>query len=91
MAAKKTNLTASGDFQNAAFGQNGFRVVDSTFSQPANENYIAIYCLSVATNVTTTSPVGDALAGVDMQQGMVVYGDFTTISVGTGTVLAYIR
>lgn len=91
MAARKTNLTNSGDFQNAAFAQNGFRVIDNTFSQPANEQYVAIYCLAVATNVTTTTPSGDALAGVDMQQGMVVYGDFTTVSVGTGTVLAYIR
>lgn len=91
MGARKTNLTAAGEFQNAAFAQKGFRVVDNTFSQPANEEYIAIYCLSVATNVTTTTPVGDALGGVDMQQGMVIYGDFSTVSVGTGTILAYIR
>lgn len=89
--ARKTNLTSTGDFQNAAFAQNGFRVVDNTFSQPANEEYVAIYCLAVATNVTTTTSAGDALGGIDMQQGMVVYGDFTTVSVGTGTILAYIR
>lgn len=89
--ARKTNLTSTGDFQNAAFAQNGFRVVDNTFSQPANEEYVAIYCLAVATNVTTTTSAGDALGGIDMQQGMVIYGDFTTVSVGTGTILAYIR
>lgn len=89
--ARKTNLTSTGDFQNAAFAQNGFRVVDNTFSQPANEEYVAIYCLAVATNVTTTTSAGDGLGGIDMQQGMVVYGDFTTVSVGTGTILAYIR
>tara|TARA_R110000803_G_scaffold79304_2_gene144864 strand:+ start:2678 stop:2953 length:276 start_codon:yes stop_codon:yes gene_type:complete len=91
MASRKVNLTNAGEFQNAAFAQSGFRVVSDTFSQPAGEIYVAIYCLAVATNVTTTTPSGDALAGVDMQQGMIVYGDFTTVSVGTGTVIAYIR
>lgn len=91
MAARKTNLTNTGDFQNAAFGQKGFRVIDNTFSQPAGEEYVSIYCLAVATNVTTTTKAGDALAGVDLAQGMVVYGDFQTVSVGTGTVIAYIR
>jgi hypothetical protein len=91
MAARKTNFTSTGDFQNAAFGQNGFRVIDNTFSQPAGEEYVAIYCLSVATNVATTTQVGDVLGGVDLAQGMVVYGDFQTVSVGTGTVIAYIR
>lgn len=91
MGARQTNLTNTGDFQNAAFAQNGFRVIDSTFSQPAGEKYVAIYCMAVATNVTTTTPAGDPLGGIDMQQGMVVYGDFTTVSVGTGTVIAYIR
>lgn len=91
MAARKTNLTNTGDFQNAAFGQKGFRVIDNTFSQPAGEEYVSIYCLAVATNVTTTTSEGDPLGGVDLAQGMVVYGDFQTVSVGTGTVIAYIR
>ena len=67
------------------------KVIDNTFSQPANDEYVAIYCLANATNVTTTTPVGDALGGVDMQQGMIIYGDFITVSVGTGTVIAYIK
>ena len=89
--ARKTNFTSTGDFQNAAFGQQGFRVIDNTFSQPAGEEYVCIYCSSVATNVTTTTQSGDALSGVDLAQGMVIYGDFQTVSVGTGTVIAYIR
>ena len=91
MASRKTNFTSTGDFQNAAFAQEGFRVIDNTFSQPAGEEYIAIYCLAVATNVTTTTQSGDALGGVDLAQGMIIYGDFQTVSVGTGTVIAYIR
>jgi hypothetical protein len=91
MASRKTNLTVSGDFQNAAFGQNGFRIINAATVQPEGEEYICIYCIAVATGVTTTTPVGDALAGVDLQAGMVLYGDFTTISVATGNVIAYIR
>lgn len=91
MAARKTNLTSQGDFQNAAFGQSGLRVIDNSFVQPADETYVAIYCIAVATGVSVTTPVGDALTSVDLQAGMVVYGDFTTITVTTGNVLAYIR
>ena len=87
MASRKVNLTNTGEFQNAAFGQNGFRVINSGTVQPADEQYICIYC----TGVTTTTPQGDALGGVDLQAGMVLYGDFTTITVATGNVIAYIR
>lgn len=87
----RTNLTNTGEFQRQSFAQDGFRVIDNTFSQPTGESYVALYCLSNATNVTTTTPNGDALGGVDLQQGMVVYGDFTTVTVGTGTVIAYIQ
>jgi len=91
MGARKTNLTVAGDFQNAAFGQKGFKVINASTVQPAGEEYICIYCIAVATGVTTTTPVGDALVGVDLQAGMVLYGDFTTITVSTGNVIAYIR
>ena len=91
MASRKVNLTNSGEFQNAAFGQKGFRVINSGTVQPAGEEYICIYCIAVATGVTTTTPQGDALGGVDLQAGMVLYGDFTTITVATGNVIAYIR
>jgi len=89
--ARRTKLTNPSEFQRQAFAQDGFRVIDNTFSQPVDEEYVAIYCLANATNVTTTTPVGDALGGVDMQQGMIIYGDFTTVTVGTGTVIAYIK
>lgn len=91
MGARKTNLTNSGDFQNAAFAQKGFRVVDNTFVQPSGEEYVSIYVIQACTNLTTTTSAGDALGGIDLMQGMVVYGDFASVSVGTGTVLAYIR
>lgn len=91
MGARKTNLTVAGDFQNAAFGQNGFRVINSGTVQPSGEEYVCIYCIAVATGVTTTTSVGDVLNGVDLQAGMVLYGDFTTITVSTGNVIAYIR
>ena len=84
------NLTNQGEFQRQAFAQDGFRFLDSTFIQPAGETYVCIYILSAATNVTTTSNVGDALGGVDLLAGMIIYGDLKTVSVGTGTMLAYI-
>lgn len=84
------NITNQAEFNRQAFAQDGFRFVDSTFIQPEGETYVCIYILSAATNVTTTSNVGDALGGVDLLAGMIIYGDLKTVSVGTGTLLAYI-
>lgn len=85
------NITNPSEFRRQVFAQDGFRVVDNTFSQPAGEEYCAIYCLANATNVSLTLAKGDDLGGVDLQQGMIIYGNINTVSVGTGTVIAYIK
>lgn len=85
------NLVNPSEFHRQSFAQDGFRVVDNTFSKPAGEEYVAVYCISNTTNTVLTCNSGDNLNGVDLQQGMVVYGDFANVSVGTGTVIAYIK
>lgn len=89
--ARRTNLTNTGEYQRTSFAQDGFRVVDNTFSQPAGEEYVAIYCIANTTNTVLTTATGDDLNGVDLQQGMIIYGDITAVSVGTGTLIAYIK
>lgn len=44
---------------------------------------------SAAATVTTASPSGDALSSATIPVGVTVYGNFTTINVSSGTVLAY--
>lgn len=85
------NLVNPSEFHRQSFAQDGFRVVDNTFSQPVGEEYVAVYCTATATNVATTSRTGDNLPGIDLQIGMIIYGDFTAVSVGTGAIIAYIK
>lgn len=85
------NLTQQSEFNRQVFAQDGFRVVDNTFVQPAGETYVAVYVLSDVTGLTTTTPVGDALSSIAAVAGTVIYGDFTTVSVATGTLIAYIK
>ena len=89
--ARKTNLTNSGEFQRQSFAQDGFRVVDNTFTQIDGEDYVAIYVLQATTNTVLTTRTGDNLNGVDLQQGMIIYGDIQAVTVGTGVLLAYIK
>jgi hypothetical protein len=82
------NISKEGNFYQTSTGDYGFRVVDSSFSQPSGEAYRAIQVLSDAV-VTTTTQVGDALTGESLPSGTVIYGKFDTISVASGKVIAY--
>ena len=89
--ARKTNLTNQGEYQRTSFAQDGFRVVTDTFVQPVNEEYVAVYCIANTTGTVLSTSKGDDLPATDLQQGMVIYGDITSVSTGTGTLIAYIK
>lgn len=88
MSAKLVNRA---EYQRQSFAQDGFRVVDNTFAQPSGEEYVAVYCIANTTNTVLTTEKGDNLNGKDLQQGMIIYGNITTVSVGTGELIAYIK
>lgn len=88
---RKTNLTNQSEYQRTSFAQDGFRVIDNTFAPIAGEEYVAVYCIANTTGTTLTTKHGDDLPATDLQQGMVIYGDISAVSTGTGTVLAYIK
>jgi hypothetical protein len=56
-----------------------------------DEEYVAVYCIANTTGTTLTTTKGDDLPATDLQQGMVIYGNISAVSTGTGTVLAYIK
>jgi len=85
------NLSNPSEYRRQVFAQDGFRVVDNTFSQPAGEAYVALYVISDVTGLTTTTPSGDALSSISLVAGSVIYGNFSTVSVATGQLIAYIR
>lgn len=85
------NLSNPSEYRRQVFAQDGFRVVTSAFSQPAGEEYVAVYAIDDVTGLTTTTDAGDALGSIAVTAGTVIYGNFKTVSVATGTVIAYIK
>jgi hypothetical protein len=83
-----SNLTNPGNFQLASFGQKGFKRVINGTAAPAG-HYNAILVLDDVV-LTCASLNGDGLSGVDVPAGVTIVGMFTTVSVTSGTALAYI-
>lgn len=83
-----SNLTNPGNYQLASFGQKGFKLVENGTAAPAG-HYNSILVLDDA-SVTCTSLNGDNLTDVDVPAGVTIVGMFTSISVDSGVVLAYI-
>ena len=77
------------DFQASSFGEYGFRLVESGFSQPADEVYRAITFVEDSV-ITATCASGDNLTSETFAAGLTIYGKFSTLSVASGRVLAYI-
>lgn len=85
----KANLNVPGNFQRAAFGQDGFKHLTATGTATATGDFVTIQALE-ETDITVTVEKGDALANVTIPAGMSIYGQFTSITVASGGVLAYI-
>lgn len=82
------NISKEGNFYQTSTADYGFRVVDSSFSQPSGEAYRAIQVLADAV-VTTTTTMGDALTAESLVAGTTIYGKFDTVSVSSGKLIAY--
>ncbi len=83
----KANLSVPGNYQRAAFGQNGFDYLTGNAANLEGD-FVAIQALDEA-SITVTVGAGDALTGVTIPQGATIYGVFTSIDLASGTVLAY--
>ena len=75
-------------YNRARFQQQGFlEVVNGDRIPP--EEFISIMCLSNATGIYADNAEGDSLSDFTLEAGMVLYGKFTNIQVGTGRLIAY--
>jgi hypothetical protein len=85
------NINAAPNFFRQSFGQKGFRLITSTFTPVADEQYRAIVPLDDSTiSATSLGAIGDNLASTAIPAGLAVYGLFSSVTVSTGRVLAYI-
>jgi len=85
-----TNLNSKPDFQMLSFGQFGSEYIVAGETGTTDIVYKAITCLDTAV-VTLTQIKGDTtLTSIPLAIGVTVYGLFTSVSVASGKVLAYI-
>ena len=83
------NVNATPNFQRQVLGQKGFRKLRKGTSGTAGEFYRAITVLADA-SITVTSEAGDDLTTETVAAGITIYGLFSSITIVSGDVLAYI-
>jgi len=83
------NVNATPNFQRQVLGQKGLRKISAGGSGTSQEFYRAITVLA-DTVISTTADSGDSLSSVSIPAGVTVYGLFSSVSVTSGEVLAYI-
>lgn len=81
-----SNLANPGNYQQAAFGQKGFEYLASG---NVAGNFNAVQVIADAT-VSVVASNGDNLTNVDLPAGMTIVGRFTSVTISSGKVLAYI-
>ena len=83
------NVNATPNFQRQVLGQKGFRKLTTSGSGTAGEFYRAITVLADA-SITVTSEAGEDLNAEAIPTGITIYGLFSSVTVVSGDVLAYI-
>ena len=84
-----SNLANPGNYQQAVFGQKGFKHLHSGTTLSVSGNFNSIQVLADST-VTLDNANGDDLTSVPVPAGMTIVGKFTTVTIAPGgRVLAY--
>lgn len=83
------NVNATPNFQRQVLGQKGFRKLRTGNTSTVGEFYRAITVLADA-SITVTSEAGDDLTTETVAAGITIYGLFSSVTVVSGDVLAYI-
>lgn len=87
------NLYNVQTFQNLSFGGYGFRVLTAGETSVAGENFGALQVVADAViSATSNAPGGDAsITSLTLDAGTSIYGDFSAVTVTSGTVIGYIK
>ena len=83
------NVSSPVNFQRQVLGQKGFKKLRTGGTSISGEFYRAITVLADA-EITVTSEAGDDLTAETIPAGVTIYGLFSSITVVSGDVLAYI-
>jgi len=87
------NLYNVQTFQNLSFGGYGLRVLTAGETSVAGESFGALQVIADAViSATSDAAGGDAsITSLTLDAGTSIYGDFSAVTVTSGTVIAYIR
>ena len=87
------DLYYSSNYQKAAFGEFGLRIISSGGTSTVGEKYNAIQVVEDATLTCTNGATGGdtSITSLELVTGMIIYGTFHTISVASGKIIAYIE
>lgn len=83
------NIQAEPNFYRQSFGQKGFRRITSAFSPVTDEQYRAVSAIE-DTTISVVSYAGDNLTSIAIPAGFTLYGLFSSVTVASGSVIAYI-
>jgi len=88
-----SNLYSTSDFQKLSFGDNGLRYLVASGTSAVGESFGAIQVLEAAVlSCDSNAAGGDAsLTSVSLPGGTIIYGNFDSISVASGKIIAYLR
>ncbi len=82
------SLSQDDNFQNMSFGTWGFRRITSASSPVVGEVYRAVQALEDSV-VTVNNDLGDDLTAQAIPAGTILFGQFTSVTCSSGTVLSY--
>ena len=87
------DLFYSGNYQKAALGEFGLRVIASGGTSTVGEQYNAIQAMEDSTITCTNAATGGdtSISSLVILAGQIIYGTFHTISCTGGKVIAYIE
>ena len=87
------DLFYSGNYQKAAFGEFGLRIISSGGTSTGSEKYNAIQALEDSTISCTNAATGGdtSISSLELTAGIIIYGTFHTINCSAGKVIAYIE
>jgi len=85
------NIIKDGNFYQASTGDYGFRILTATTTSAVGESFRSIQALGNSTiTVSADSAVGDDLDNLVIPKGGVILGKFTSITITSGTAIAYL-
>lgn len=87
-----TDLYFTGDFQNAAFGHKGLRILGAGETSAGGEKFLAIQVVADAQIDFTSAASGDTtVSNLELEAGFIMYGNISSITVDSGKIIAYLQ